>query len=60
MARGIEEPLVQLATRIPKTLHRQFKLHCVQTDTSVMEFVVAAIEERLARTSGRKRGRAAS
>ena len=40
---------VQLATRIPKTLHRALKLHCVQTDTSVMAFVVGAIEAKLAR-----------
>ncbi len=46
---------VQLATRIPKALHRQLKLHCVQSDTSVMDFVVAAIEERLAKSGGRKR-----
>ena len=60
MARGDEEPWTQLATRIPKTLHRQLKLYCVTSDTSVMDFVVAAIEERLARGAGRKRGRAAS
>ena len=60
MARRDEEPQVQLATRIPKTLHRQLKLHCVTSDTSVMDFVVAAIEERLTRAPGRKRGRAAS
>ena len=59
MTRRDEEPWTQLATRIPKTLHRQLKLHCVTSDTSVMDFVVAAIEERLARASGRKR-RAAS
>ena len=40
---------VQLATRIPKTLHRSLKLHCVRTETSVMGFVVAAIQEKLAR-----------
>ena len=60
MARGDAEPWTQLATRIPKTLHRQLKLHCVTSDTSVMDFVVAAIRERLARQSGRKRGRATS
>jgi len=59
MARGDEEPWTQLATRIPKALHRQLKLYCVTSDTSVMAFVVAAIEERLTRASGRKR-RAAS
>ena len=55
MTRRDEEPWVQLATRIPKTLHRQLKLHCVTSDTSVMDFVVESLEEKLARAGGRKR-----
>ena len=51
-----QEAWVQLATRIPKTLHRHLKLHCVQSDTSLMDFVVAAIEEKLAKAGRRKRG----
>ncbi len=43
---------VQLATRIPKPLHRELKLHCVTTETSVMDFVTKAIEEKLARSGG--------
>ena len=54
MVRG-EEPWVQLATRIPKPLHRQLKLFCVTRDTSVMDFVVAALEEKLARPGRRVR-----
>jgi predicted HicB family RNase H-like nuclease len=46
MAEG-NEVWVQLATRIPKALHRDLKLHCVETETSVMEFVTKAIEEKL-------------
>ena len=46
---------VQLATRIPKTLHRTLKLHCVTTDTSVMAFVVAALQEKIAREATRAR-----
>ena len=53
-----DEPWVQLATRIPKTLHRQLKLHCVQTDTSVMDFVTEAIEKKLGRKAGSKTGTA--
>ncbi len=49
-----DEAWVQLATRIPKQLHRDLKLHCVRSETSLMDFVVEALEERLART-GRKR-----
>jgi len=58
MARRDEEPRVQLATRIPKELHRRLKLHCVTHEIAVQDFVAEAIEARL--TSGRKRGRAAS
>ena len=59
MAKVEDEVWVQLATRIPKPLHRELKLHCVQSDTSVMEFVVRALEEKLAKAAGRKRaGRA--
>jgi len=45
---------VQLATRIPKPLHRELKLHCVTAETSVMDFVVKALEEKLARSGGSK------
>jgi len=55
MVKGEDQVWVQLATRIPKELHRQLKLHCVQNDTSVMEFVVSSIEEKLAKIAGRKR-----
>lgn len=55
MAKDEEGPLVQLATRIPKSLHRELKLRCVQTDTSVTDFVVAALREKLAKEAGRKR-----
>jgi hypothetical protein len=49
------EVWVQLATRIPKTLHRELKLHCVKSDVSVMEFVVRALEEKLRREGGSQR-----
>ena len=59
MAKDEDQVWIQLATRIPKELHRRLKLHCVQTDTSVMEFVVSALEEKLGKVAGRKRaGRA--
>jgi hypothetical protein len=53
---------VQLATRIPKKLHRELKLHCVETGASVMVFVSQAIAEKLASParpttrSGRRKG----
>ena len=53
-----EEPWTQLATRIPKELHHRLKLHCVTHDTSVMDFVVEAIEEKLGRKAKPKKGTA--
>jgi len=38
MARESTETWVQLATRIPKSLHRELKLHCVTADTSMMDW----------------------
>ena len=49
-----DEVWVQLATRIPKHLHRELKLHCVKSDLSVMEFVVKALQEKLQREAGGK------
>jgi predicted HicB family RNase H-like nuclease len=50
---------VQLATRIPKPLHRELRLHCVTTETSVMDFVVKALEEKLAHSGGAPKRRGA-
>jgi predicted HicB family RNase H-like nuclease len=52
-----DEAMVQLATRIPKALHRELRLHCVRADVTIMAFIVQALEERLARESGAKAGR---
>ncbi len=58
MAERDDEVWVQLATRVPKALHRQLKLYCVERDTSVMDFVVTALREKIARESGRRRASA--
>ena len=50
-----EEPWTQLATRIPKDLHRRLKLYCVTHDIMVQQFVVEAIEERLGRKSASRK-----
>lgn len=47
------EILIQLATRIPKVLHRAIKLHCVEANVSVMEFVANALEDKLKRPKAR-------
>ena len=53
MARAsMEGPWVQLATRIPKSVHRQLRLHCVEQETSVMEFIIAALNDSLQKKSG--------
>ena len=50
-----EEVWIQLATRIPKELHRRLKLHSVTHEIAVMQFVVEAIEEKLGRKSVSKK-----
>ena len=54
----VEEVLTQLATRIPKDLHRRLKLHCVTHDIALMHFVVEVIEEKLGRKARTKKGTA--
>ena len=51
----VEEPLTQLATRIPKDLHRRLKLHCVAHEIAVQDFVTHAIEEKLGRKTRSKK-----
>ena len=53
-----EEVWTQLATRIPKELHRRLKLYCVTHDIALMHFVVEAIEEKLGRKTRPKKGTA--
>ncbi|HEV7733562.1 MAG TPA: hypothetical protein VGR62_15455 [Candidatus Binatia bacterium] len=48
-----DDVLIQLATRIPKGLHREIKLFCVQSGISVMEFVAAALEDKLRKSTAR-------
>jgi hypothetical protein len=54
MARETTEPWTQLATRIPKDLHRRLKLHCVTNDIAVQDFVTQAISEKLGRRARSK------
>ena len=52
-----DEPIAQLATRIPKDLHRRLKLYCVTHEIALQDFVTEAIKEQLGRRSAlRKRG----
>jgi hypothetical protein len=52
MAQTEELVRVQLATRIPKALHRELRLHRVYEEISLMDFVLQALEEKLARARG--------
>jgi len=47
-----EEVWTQLATRIPKELHRRVKLHCVTHEIAVQDFVTQAVDEKLRRARG--------
>ena len=51
-----DEPIAQLATRIPKDLHRRLKLHCVTHEIALQDFVTQAIQEKLGRKTRPKRG----
>jgi len=51
-----EEAQTQLATRIPKELHRRLRVYCVTHDIVLMHFVTEAIEEKLKRKTGPKKG----
>ena len=53
-----DEPIAQLATRVPKELHRRLKLHCVTHEIDVQDFVTEAIEEKLGRKPRPKKGTA--
>ncbi len=55
MAKTDVEPWVQLATKIPKALHREVKLCAVRADVRVQEFVVAALRGKLERDQRRRR-----
>lgn len=48
-----DDVLVQLATRVPRDLHREIKLFCVSTGTSVMDFVASALSSKLRLGRGR-------
>lgn len=46
-----DAPMVQLATRIPRSLLLKLRLWAVRNEVSMMEFIEAAIRERLERAA---------
>ena len=49
-----DEVLIQLATRVPRALHREIKLFCVGHGISVMDFVAEALTSKLRRGQPRQ------
>jgi len=47
--------MVQLATRIPQGLLQRVRVWAINSDTSIMAFVEAAIREALEQSRGKKR-----
>jgi len=52
---AIDEVWAMLATRIPKELHKELRLHCVKAEVTMMSFVVAAVAEKIKRDAARQR-----
>jgi hypothetical protein len=52
MEHNEHERWTQLATRIPKALHRKLRLHCLIAETSIIDFVTMALREKLERSGG--------
>jgi hypothetical protein len=51
----IVEPLVILANRVPKRLRRALKVHCAEAGIQERHFIIEALEERLAKVTGKAR-----
>ena len=45
--------LVQLVTLVPAELRRQVKIHCIEHDSTVMQFVIEALTAALESESDR-------
>jgi hypothetical protein len=54
------DSIVQLVTRIPHQLRHRAKVHCVEHDTTLTQFVIDAIRERLASSQQTRSNRRAS
>jgi predicted HicB family RNase H-like nuclease len=48
MTQSQDGPVMQLATRIPESLHYRLKVYAVQHDISIMRLVIEALEWRIA------------
>jgi hypothetical protein len=44
---------VQLSLSISKELHQRLRLVCIESDATLMDFVIGALRDKLAKTRGR-------
>lgn len=51
--------VVQLATRVPKTLYRELKLHSVEESISISDLVAEALTDVLVKRGGKRKKSAA-
>ena len=51
--RVADDALVQLAIRVPKALYRRVRIHCVDAERMVRDFVAQALAEKLKRDADR-------
>ena len=49
-----EEPLVQMGTRLPAALMQRVRIHCVEREVAVMDFIADALREKLRRSGLRR------
>jgi hypothetical protein len=48
-----DKQLVQLAARVPASLLMKVKIHCVEREVAVMDFIADALREKLRRVGVR-------
>jgi hypothetical protein len=54
---GRDEPMVLLATRIPRIIYREMRLHCGEAEIMIQDFIATALSEHLAGPSDYKPAR---
>jgi hypothetical protein len=54
MTKRAEEAMVQMATRVPAALLQRIKIHCVEREVAVMDFIADALREKLRRSGLRR------
>jgi HicB family len=55
-----EGQAIQLATRVPKALHRDAMLAAIEAEQTLQDWIAEALAEHLTRCQGSKRVRAAA